>query len=127
MSKINFVHFENQNLIIVRPPRDLLVISLILSILSDPVNIALGKPTSQSSTLSTSYSSLAVDGKTDGDFRRGSCSHTDTDDQPWFRLDLERSTTVERVSEEFDYSNMVMLCNSKNATEEAHYIFDFKV
>ena len=69
------------------------------------MNIAIGKPTSQSSTLSTSYSSLAVDGKTDGDFRRGSCSHTDTDDQPWFRLDLERSTTVERVSEEFDYSN----------------------
>ena len=70
------------------------------------MNIALGKPTSQSSTLSTSSSSLAVDGNTDGEYRGGSCSHTDTDDQPWFRLDLERSTTVGRVSRGFDYGNV---------------------
>ena len=76
------------------------IYSLILS-----VNLALGKPTSQSSIYGGKVSSRAVDGNKDGMiFLSGgvvnseSCTHTDMEDDPWFRLDLQDTRSVGRVS-----------------------------
>lgn len=55
-------------------------------------NLALGKTAAQSSTYTggdgTGPASRAVDGNTDGDFRKGSVTHTTTQTDPWWRVDL---------------------------------------
>ncbi|XP_028401385.1 uncharacterized protein LOC114524491 isoform X2 [Dendronephthya gigantea] len=59
------------------------------------VNIAKNKPTSMSSTWKSQTSSKnAVDGKTDHLISGGSCAVTKTEDNPWFKLDLQKSTVV---------------------------------
>jgi YD repeat-containing protein len=54
-------------------------------------NLAQGKPTAQSSTLvynPPGDASHAVDGNTDGNYFAGSVTHTNTDNQPWWQVDL---------------------------------------
>ena len=56
-------------------------------------NLALGKSTAQSSTYNYSstisgVSGNAVDGNPDTDFQNGHCSHTNTADPSWWRVDL---------------------------------------
>ncbi len=53
-----------------------------------PVNLALGKATSQSSELIGGVPGRAVDGNTNGDWEVGSVTHTDTQPQPWWQVDL---------------------------------------
>ena len=61
-------------------------------------NLALRKPTAQSSTNRPYSSKLAVDGNINGDVVHGkSCAHTKEDVNPWFRVDLEYQTLVEQV------------------------------
>ncbi len=52
------------------------------------VNIALHRPTTQSSTWSRYKSSLAVDGNRDGTFHRNSCQHTLGGSSHWWKVDL---------------------------------------
>ena len=62
-------------------------------------NIALFKPTSQSSTYSDSWSypaSNAVDGNGDPDIRK--CTHTNEENNPWWRVDLGREEPVAEVN-----------------------------
>jgi len=67
------------------------------------VNLALGKPTFQSSSfLYYSHPSNAVDGKRDADFMHNSCSHTDGGIlnllvPAWWAVDLEKIYAVHRV------------------------------
>ena len=62
------------------------------------VNLALGRPTWQSSNFMSYNSSLAVDGNADSNFHRGSCMHTSTDDNnPWWVVDLGKRTNVQEV------------------------------
>lgn len=62
------------------------------------VNLALGRPTWQSSNLMSYNSSLAVDGNADSNFFHGSCMHTSTDDNnPWWAVDLGKRTNVREV------------------------------
>jgi hypothetical protein len=56
------------------------------------VNLALGKSTTQSSTISPP--SLAVDGNVDGNFVNGSVSHTGKDKFAWLDVDLGDSFSV---------------------------------
>uniref|UniRef100_A0A8C1MD63 Si:ch73-359m17.2 n=1 Tax=Cyprinus carpio TaxID=7962 RepID=A0A8C1MD63_CYPCA len=63
----------------------------------DRQNLAVGAPAVQSST----YNSLgaaknAVDGNSDSNYMRGSCTHT-AGDNPWWRVDLRKPHKVTRV------------------------------
>ncbi len=60
-------------------------------------NIALGAKASQSSTYSGKEAALVVDGNTDGDYAKGSVSHTNADENPWLELDLGADVSVEEV------------------------------
>jgi len=57
---------------------------------STATNIALGKSTSQSSTTNSGLSSRAVDGNKNGIYSRGSVTHTDIENNPWWQVDLGR-------------------------------------
>ena len=63
----------------------------------DDVNIALGKPATQSSLSSSGSASNAVDGSRDGNYFHYSCTHTQTEDFPWWRLDLGGAHRVTKV------------------------------
>lgn len=51
-------------------------------------NLALGKPASQSSTTHNGNASRAVDGNTDGKFAANSVTHTASNAQAWWQVDL---------------------------------------
>ena len=52
-------------------------------------NLALSRPTTQSSTAAGGVASRAVDSSTNGNWPAGSVTHTNTEYQPWWRVDLE--------------------------------------
>lgn len=60
------------------------------------VNLAPGKPATQSSTLYTT-AAAAVDGNTNGNFGAASTTHTDTTFQPWWQVDLGNSQTLDNI------------------------------
>ena len=61
-------------------------------------NFALKKPAIQSKTTTKGISSRAVDGKTSRSYFRGdSCTHTDEETTPWWRVDLQQRVTVTHV------------------------------
>ncbi|XP_066302849.1 fucolectin-like [Branchiostoma lanceolatum] len=61
-------------------------------------NIALGKTAYQSSSwVSGGAASWAVDGNTDADYDSGSCTHTRTEANPTWWIDLGRSYVIDRV------------------------------
>ncbi len=62
-----------------------------------PRNLALGRPVSQSSTTHNAVAARAVDGNTDGDFFKGSVTHTGTEAQPWWQVDLGSVTDIGQV------------------------------
>jgi len=59
-----------------------------------PVNVALGKPTVQSSTYGSAVSSLAVDGNRDGHYGRGSVTTTELDANAWWYVSLEQKHLI---------------------------------
>ena len=61
------------------------------------VNLARGRLTKQSSTGWGGSSFKAVDGKRDGNYRKGSCTHTYRTNNPWWRVDLEAEEDVKVV------------------------------
>lgn len=63
-----------------------------------PTNIAVGKPTNQSSVDSDASSGRAVDGSTAQTFSAGSCSMTKLEWQPWWRVDLSVEQMVSNVT-----------------------------
>ena len=60
-------------------------------------NVALGRATSQSSTAYSGISSRAVDGNTSGVWRNSSVTHTANTNQPWWKVDLDTTTSVDKV------------------------------
>jgi fibro-slime domain-containing protein len=60
-------------------------------------NLALGKPTSQSSTAYNGLSSRAVDGNTSGRYSDSSVTHTNSEAAPWWRVDLGGANSVGSV------------------------------
>jgi len=65
---------------------------------TDPTNIAQGKPTKMSSTLKGADGSRAVDGIMSQVFADGSCTHTQKEANPWWRVDLLKTTPVKTVT-----------------------------
>ena len=60
-------------------------------------NFALKKPTKQSQTTHGGSASKAVDGNKNRQYFSGSCTHTDEETTPWWRVDLEQRIAVTHV------------------------------
>ncbi len=60
-------------------------------------NFALKGKASQSSQYAEAAASLANDGRTDGDYAKGSVAHTTQQDDPWWEVDLGEETPLDRV------------------------------
>lgn len=90
----------------------------VLSEGSDIWNLAGGKAASQSSTLAgtSAGASLAVNGDIEGNFYRGSVTHTDLDTEPWWEVDLGFSLMVDTIM----ISNRTDCCGSRLGD---YYIF----
>ena len=63
-------------------------------------NLALAKPTTQSSIFASFSSELAVDGNTDGNLDGGSntVTHTNNDQEAWWEVDLEAVQNIEYIN-----------------------------
>ncbi|XP_041650221.1 uncharacterized protein LOC121514186 [Cheilinus undulatus] len=73
-------------------------------------NLALQGKASQSSLYSTGSAYLAIDGNRASQWIQGSCSHTGSDNTPWWRLDLGKTHKVFSVNIT-NYSNYPMRIN----------------
>lgn len=60
-------------------------------------NIALQGKAVQSSQYSDAAATRAVDGKTDGDYTKGSVSHSNKEDDPWWEVDLGSEQPIDTV------------------------------
>ena len=61
-------------------------------------NVAIGKATTQSTTILDAVAGRAVDGNRDGDWIGNSCTHTDAaDDAAWWQVDLGAANEIEAV------------------------------
>ena len=69
---------------------------------NSPINLALGQATQQSSTRGNGVSSIAVDGDTEGTGNNwGSnpkITHTQTEVEPWWEVDLGQEADIEQVN-----------------------------
>lgn len=68
-----------------------------VEVLSGGKNIAVGKAASQSSTDYGGPAKLAVDGNQDGNFDNKSTTHTASQDNPWWEVDLGSAIQVDSV------------------------------
>ncbi len=64
-----------------------------------PINLALGKPTTQSTVYSGvgGASANAVDGNTNGNWGAGSVTHSDYEAKPWWQVDLQGAYPISTV------------------------------
>ena len=60
-------------------------------------NVARGKPTKQSSTGFGGVPSRAVDGNKNTQWGGRSCTHTNRQAKPWWRVDLQSNVAVKKV------------------------------
>ena len=60
-------------------------------------NIASQGSATQSSTAFNGPAQLAIDGKTDGDYNKGTTTHTATEANPWWELALSATGPVDRI------------------------------
>lgn len=65
--------------------------------ISDGKNVALGAAAKQSSVYSGRDANLVVDGKTDGDYKKGSVSHTQSETDPWLEIDLGAEMALNEI------------------------------
>merc|ERR1711973_182597 len=84
-------------LVLVNPSSHVLGLSSSCCTGGGETNIALNRPTKQSSTYSNEISYHAVDGNTDGVQGHGSCTHTENTNEAWWRVDLGSAKRVKRV------------------------------
>ncbi len=61
-------------------------------------NLAPSGKATQSSTAFNGRPELAIDNNSDGDYHKNSVTHTNEESDPWWELDLGRSTALERVA-----------------------------
>ena len=69
-----------------------------VQVFSGGTNIAAKGKAKQHSTGYNGPAKLAIDGKTNGDFQKGSVTHTDTTTDPWWELDLGSPQAIEKVA-----------------------------
>ncbi len=69
-----------------------------VQVVSANQNIAVGGQAKQSSTAFGGDASRAIDGNTDGEYTANSTTHTNTEDDPWWELDLQSTLPIERIT-----------------------------
>ena len=69
-----------------------------VEVFSNGKNIARDGVASQHSTAFNGPPELAIDGNTNGDYNKGSVTHTATVNDPWWELDLKETQAIERIS-----------------------------
>jgi hypothetical protein len=70
-----------------------------VEVFSEGENVALKGTAAQSSTAYGGEAKRAIDGNTEGDFFKGqSVSHTDSQKDPWWEVDLGKSVEIEKVA-----------------------------
>lgn len=62
-----------------------------------PVNFALNQLATQSSTGYSALASRAVDGNTNGNFNNNSVTHTNTENTPWWQVDLGNVKNIDTI------------------------------
>jgi len=60
-------------------------------------NLALNKPATQIDTGYGGVASRAVDGNTESSFGHESCTHTNKKQDPWWKVDLQKTASISRV------------------------------
>lgn len=68
-----------------------------VEVVNGDTNLALNRSTQQSSTLYGGVSARAVDGNFDGDFGKGSVTHTEESANPWWEVDLGKMEYIEKI------------------------------
>ncbi len=68
-----------------------------VEVISGGKNIAATGSASQSSTAIQGSAKLAIDGNTSGQFDKGSTTHTENSENPWWELDLACHKNIERI------------------------------
>lgn len=61
-------------------------------------NLALNKPATQSTTDWGAPATRGVDGNTDGNFANNSVTHTATQSQPWWQVDLQSVSSIQNIN-----------------------------
>jgi hypothetical protein len=69
-----------------------------VQVFSGAENVAPKGDAKQSSTAFDGPPNLAIDGKTDGNYNAKSVTHTNTEDNPWWELDLKSTQPVDRIA-----------------------------
>ena len=68
-----------------------------VEVYSNGVNIARQGVAKQSSTYGPAEAKRAIDGNRDGVFDKGSTSHTESQNDPWWEVDLGKDVPIERI------------------------------
>ena len=102
---LGFLHGANSNVVKGNEVTDVSSNGIQLGGVDDPqptafatTNVALNKPASQSSTSYGGAASRAVDGNTDGVFSNGSVSHTTSQTNAWWSVDLGASQPLWNIN-----------------------------
>ena len=61
------------------------------------VNLALGRPTEQASTRYGGVSSRAVDGDLSVEWKKGACTYTKVQQNPWLEVKLDKEYVLGRI------------------------------
>ena len=85
-------------------------------------NLALDKPTSQSSTAHGGASSRAVDGNIHSRWGDSSCTHTHGGTNQWWRVDLHDAAQVEKVNTLSDKNSSDKKIDGQNFLSEKTYV-----
>ena len=68
-----------------------------VQVFSGGENVALKGEAKQSSTYMGAAAARAIDGKTDGEYDKGSVAHSEAQDNPWWEVDLKEARALERI------------------------------
>lgn len=79
------------------PGKDKILHLAEVEVFSGGVNVATKGTATQSSLGSSGDAKRAIDGKTDGDYQKNSVSHTGTEANPWFEVDLGSDLPIEKI------------------------------
>jgi len=68
-----------------------------VQVFSGSENIALRGEAKQSSTYADAVAAHAIDGRTEGEYDKGSIAHTNTETNPWWEVDLKTPADIDRI------------------------------
>ncbi|KAM4688886.1 uncharacterized protein O3C94_006985 [Discoglossus pictus] len=106
---IFFINYKNISIYVVTLKMKLLVLLAVLGPLvaaqgcgpgAGAINLARNGESTQSSDFKYAimgYAKNAIDGKSDGNYHSGSCTHTNQDSNPWWKVDLKQSYKVQTI------------------------------